>query len=442
MATNSGYFPAPGAQNPGRYTNSGFRVGPNYLKYGEQEQNGYVYSPSDDRYYLSAEKRKQRQDYEVAQGLRAPTPSKPGLGETILPIGATIGAIELAKGGGSALVDAARRAFGAGSTSGGAAGLSTPQIVAANPIGSTVTAPTVATSGATQGLLGANQAGTQTPGLIGGAEAPATQGLGVAPYLGAASAGLGAYGLYNAIEANDEKSGAMSGAALGGGLAAAAPLLGLATGPVGLTAIGLSALGGAAFGAGLTSMFGKPSTRDIARKNTKELLSQNKDDPKYQSYVQSMRAQYDQAPPDPEKPFAGKYKTWDEYKKAGLEAADLTGVYGNIKTFGKDWANLSFDQQKAVTQGLINADLYNSKKGEVEIKDPNKAKEIFQQVIGGNVPAPTQPQNPAANSGLLTKPLITPIPNTPPPVPARSNTLSPGIGKDGKPINYGLMGAR
>ena len=42
---NSGYYPAPGAQNAGAYP----KVGPNYLKYGEQP--GWVYSPRDDKYY-------------------------------------------------------------------------------------------------------------------------------------------------------------------------------------------------------------------------------------------------------------------------------------------------------------------------------------------------------------------------------------------------------
>ena len=61
------------------------------------------------------------------------------------------------------------------------------------------------------------------------------------------------------------------------------------------------------------------------------------------------------------------YATWEEYKGAGLDAADLTGVYGNIKTFGPEWASLTQEQRQAVTQGIIDAGLYESNKGEVEI---------------------------------------------------------------------------
>jgi len=138
-----------------------------------------------------------------------------------------------------------------------------------------------------------------------------------------------------------------------------------------------------------------------------------------------MRQQYDSAPLDPSKPFAGKYGSWDEYKQAGLESADLTGVYGNLKTFGPDWAKLSFDQQKAVTQGLINAGLYNSSKGEVIITNEEQAKKIKDEVLKTQPPS----QNPALND-QRTLP--------------RSSTISPGVGRDGKPIsiyNKGLLGA-
>lgn len=203
----------------------------------------------------------------------------------------------------------------------------------------------------------------------------------IAPYAGLVGAGLGAYGIHNAIEADDPKAGAMSGAGLGLGLGAAAPLAGF--GPLGWGALGLMALGGAGLGAGLTGALMHESTRERAMKNTKTLQKQGKEDPVWQNYVQGMRAQFDKAPPDPSKPYAGKYKNWNEYKAAGLEANDLSGVYGNLKTFGPQWAHLTQEQRVAVTQGLINADLYKSKKGDVEITDADKAKTIFDAVISG-----------------------------------------------------------
>lgn len=226
-----------------------------------------------------------------------------------------------------------------------------------------------------------------TPGATGGE----TSILGsAAPYLGIAGAGLGAYGVYNAIEADDPKAGAISGAGFGAGLGAAAPLLGLASGPLGWGAMGLMALGGAGLGAGLTSLFGHESTREAAQKHTKSLKGQAKDDANWQNYVSGMREQFNAAPPDPSKPFAGKYANWQEYEAAGLEAPDLTGVYGNLKTFGPQWASLSEDQRVAVTQGIINAGLYKSKKGEVEITDPTKAKTIYESVLAEGVKPATQ----------------------------------------------------
>lgn len=244
---------------------------------------------------------------------------------------------------------------------------------------------------------GAGFAG-QTGGLT-GAEGASTLGA-AAPYLGLAGAGLGAYGLYNALDNNDKTSGALSGAALGGGLAAAAPLVGL--GPVGWGGLALAAALGAGGGFGLTSLFGHESTRDVAKKHTGQLQGMGKDDAAWQNYVKGMRTQYNSAPPDPSKPFhGGKYGSWDEYKQAGLDAADLTGVYGNLKTFGPEWAKLSFDDQKKVTQGIIDAGLYNSKKGEVEISDANRALQIRDSILNGGsnmIPrAPTtQPMRPVA----------------------------------------------
>jgi hypothetical protein len=126
---------------------------------------------------------------------------------------------------------------------------------------------------------------------------------------------------------------------------------------------------------------GHKSTRDVARGNTSRLLKVSPEDTKWQDYVKGMRGQYDAAPSDPSKPFAGKYANWNEYKKAGLEAGDLTGVLGNLE-LGPDYGKASFDQQKAITQKLIDKDQYYSKKGEVKIKDQALAKQIASEILG------------------------------------------------------------
>jgi hypothetical protein len=190
------------------------------------------------------------------------------------------------------------------------------------------------------------------------------------------------------------------------------------------------------------------STRGIAKENSAKLM-QASDDPTYQNYVAGMREQYNSDPLDPTKPFAGKYASWDEYKKGGLEAADLTGVYGNIKAYGPAWASLTQDQRQAVTQANIDSGIYNSKKGEVEITDEQKAKENFDNVMKGfKVGAQAAAQGAATPvaPGLPAKPVMTP--GVAPVVPtgnplaaaaaqgARSKSRSPGIGLDGRRINY------
>jgi hypothetical protein len=62
---------------------------------------------------------------------------------------------------------------------------------------------------------------------------------------------------------------------------------------------------------------------------------------------------------------------------------------------------LTFEQRKAVTQRLIDEDMYSSKKGDIIIKDKEKARQIYQEMSQNkfayspkpqiNAPAPSQP---------------------------------------------------
>lgn len=198
------------------------------------------------------------------------------------------------------------------------------------------------------------------------------------PYLGAAGTALGAYGAYEGIKKGNPLTAGMGG--LGAGLGI--NMMGYGLGPV-----GWAAMAGVPIVAALMNKH--ETTRDFAKKNTKALAGMS-NDPKWQSYVSAMRQQYNSGPPDPSKPFAGKYATWQDYKKGGLEAGDLTGVLGNMKTFGPEWAGLSQDQRQRVTQGVIDAGLYDSKKGEVVITDAAKAQEIKNRILGSSgAKAPT-----------------------------------------------------
>jgi hypothetical protein len=172
---------------------------------------------------------------------------------------------------------------------------------------------------------------------------------------------------------------------------------------------------------------GHKSTRERTADRTKGLLAAS-DDADYQNYVQGMRKQYESAPTDPSKPFAGKYGSWQEYEAAGLEAPDLTGVAGNIEVYGPDWAKYTQDQRQAITQANIDLGNYYSADGDVLIKDKAKAEEAKQLALGQQVKG-------AAPQGQST------VQN--PPQVQRSSTRSPGIGMDGRPIrNAGLLGAR
>jgi hypothetical protein len=183
----------------------------------------------------------------------------------------------------------------------------------------------------------------------------------------------------------------------------------------------------------LGGMFGQKSTRDIAKERTAELMAVGKEDPIYQKYVAGMRRQFDAPPPDSSKPYAGKYGTFNEYKAAGLQANDLTGVYGNIKAFGPKWASLTQEQRVAVTQGIIDAGLYDSKKGDVIITDEDRAKKIYEGIVGAKPaatdPKRSRPQQQQQQSKPVQRPTF-----------GQSTAQKVGPMKAGRPGNFVLQG--
>jgi len=125
---------------------------------------------------------------------------------------------------------------------------------------------------------------------------------------------------------------------------------------------------------------GHKSTRQEASDRTNELLKAS-DDPAYQAYVQGMRKQYESAPTGPA--FnGGQFNTFDEYKKAGLNAQDLSGVYGNLK-LGADYVALPQELKNAFTQSQIDKGNYQSKKGDVLFIDEKTAQNDFSNFISG-----------------------------------------------------------
>jgi len=306
---------------------------------------------------------------------------------------------------------------------------------AASPIEAAIATKIAAEGGGAlaTGGLGVGAATTAAPGAVSGI-GPIASGAGYATSLGAPAAAEGAAPALASTGVLGTGLGILPLAAIAAGTyLGGKSAYNLLRGKNDKSIPGLIGRGTLGIATGGLSEIARPflmheSTRDVAKKHTSDLLGIAKDDQPYQQYVTGMREQYNAAPPDPSKPFAGKYETWEDYQKGGLEAADLTGVYGNIKAYGPAWAGLTQEQRQAVTDANIKSGIYTSNKGEVEITDEAKAKENFDTVMKGfnaGVKATTQGQAAAQGSVQNNKPLITPV---------RSSTLRPGIGMDGKPI--------
>lgn len=415
--TVKGYDPAPGKQMPGKYPTTG----PAYARYGEPPE-GWVYSPADDTYRRSAAYRENLQQYEESAGLREKAPKQPGLLDTVAPVAGTLGAIYLGKTLGTEAIPLAKEALGLGSAATGTAtgtaagGAASPGLLGASGnVISTTSLPSVTATGG-----GASTAATGGASVSGAVPAPGGLLSGVAPMAGslgglgalggiAAATYLGGKSAVNMLKGKEDKS---AQGYLGRGI------LGIATG-------GLSEIA--------RPFLGQKSTRDRQSEVSNRLLNEAGDDQVAQQYVSSMRDQFSSAPPDPSKPFAGKYGSFDEYRTAGLEANDLSGVQGNMDAYGtKEWANLTQDQRVKATQALIDNDLYESKDGGVQVKDEAKAKQIIDQALG---------QQPQVKGAAPTTGIV--FDGRPVTKIERTSTRSPGIGLDGKPIrNPGLLGAR
>lgn len=216
-------------------------------------------------------------------------------------------------------------------------------------------------------------------------------GVGIAPYLGLAGAGLGAYGIKEAIDARDPKMGAISGAGMGLGLGAAAPLAGF--GPLGWGALGLMALGGGALGGGLTAGLGHESTKEAQERRWGKLS------PSAQLLKQANHPENDDGIWD-----TGKYagQKWTFEKALDLAKEDPThfqGVYGNLSALGDGgdkYLALNDAQQKEFVRQNIAAGNYDSKKGDVIIKDKERAQQIYQGIIG-----PQKAQQNLAQAGVV-----------------------------------------
>jgi gas vesicle protein len=280
-----------------------------------------------------------------------------------------------------------------------------------------------------------SNAGAFTNAALGGSFGPVASGAEYAASLsgagtGATTAGGGflsnalpiAGGLYGAYtlgqnlmdNKKDPLGGAASGAALGASVGSVLPGVGTLIGG------GIGAVVG-----GLAGLFGTD-------KSTKERQAERWGNLEKQGIANVGAAYQANHPQDDSGTWKdGKYagQKWTFEKAQDLAKEDPTHflhVYGNYKTFGNDWNSYGVDKQKQIVGGLVNAGLYKSEKGDIQIKDEAKAREIKDQILAGTY-APTAAA-PEVNAS--------PAPSAP--SQARSSTKSPGIGLDGKRIGIDL----
>lgn len=321
-------------------------------------------------------------------------------------------------------------------------------VAAGNAAGGAVTAPSAPSGGGGVGLggglpialgakLGASWAGGSAPSaasflnsgaaplaqhqgaLLSGSQAaatPATTTLGAAvPYLGAAGAGLGAYGVYDAIQNDNAGQGALSGAGMGLGLAAAAPLVGL--GPVGWGAMGLMALGGAGLGGGLTSLFGHKSIAERQRERWGD-LTKKEGSPLVQDFAKNYLAYLDS---DVEHP--GAKEDFNQKMKEGRATyEDVWGAPDLLKEIGDSWLAAPVEKRIAASNEMLKQGIFKHSQGDLRVTDMDLAKSIFANASAAPVTGPVT----QALKGAV--PVVT--------LPPRSKTLSPGISLDGKRIKY------
>lgn len=326
----AGYYPdAPGPQMASKYP----RVGKNYLKWGEIP--GFLYDYSTDQY---------RRDPKVNQEIGL-VPKDKSLTDVLLPSLAVTGGAALATEAGKAAIPAAKGLLGLGGTE-----------------AATTTAASNAGTGAAFGAGAESMVpevsslvGSDSPLVTSGGATEASALSGAAPYLGAAGAGLGAYGVYNATKMNDKKkaaiSGGLSGAGMGAGLAAAAPLIGL--GPLGWGALGLMALGGGALGSGLGAGLAHKTTKQIQAERWKDLTD------KGYTGVSDFYNQLDES----EKPSRNQ-KFAESRNEADLTAEDIWGSPDIIGAAGNRYFG-SWDEAKRrkFSEEALKRNLITEKKG-------------------------------------------------------------------------------
>lgn len=144
---------------------------------------------------------------------------------------------------------------------------------------------------------------------------------------------------------------------------------------------------------------------------------------------------------------SGKEWNWeDAVSRAKVNPSEFRLAYGNLDTFGNDWATYDPKQQDEIVKRLIDANLYDPEKGDITISDKDAARKIKDEVLSSDpqtsiikppsiqapsIQAPSiQPQGQAQGSPQPS--VASPAQWGTPPTPA-----SPGVPGGFKPLPIG-----
>lgn len=422
----SSYVPEiAGPKTPEKYD----RVGPNYNVFGEQP--GYVYYPLQDKYIPDP---KYQKKFAEDNGF---TEKKKGLQDALLPIAATGGTIAatqaLFNGGLTSGAEKIGGLFGLGkdtatttATNTGTQAASQTAANTAAQTGSTAStgvapaAPNVV--GASEVLSNPNVAQVLPPGqapppgmeVVGqtsdggtmvaptGAQIPASELGSLASQAGVV---LQAYRIGNEGW-KAYKAGAGQGA-VGGGEAGfkSGGKLGM------LQNLDPFALQARVFGGMLGGIFGSPSTQKVMQGRWRDLAEQGIITPEQLAAKEAdlSRSAKDRSTD----PITGKrwdlQTAMDRVKAGGAAADEFSQTLGLANLLGKDAANYTTDQKRAILAQNAQANNYRSDHGDVYFQDEAKAQQIRDSVLGGlanlnqsNSNAPTTGSTPLDKSGGLT----------------------------------------
>lgn len=448
-------------------------TGPNYAQHGEVA--GYIYYPWNDQYYIDPQ---QVQAYNESVGLAEPVPEEPSLFDTLLPVAGTAGALAVGTGLG--------QRFTSGEWPSWLGGGNTPPV----PVEPTVV-PQAANQIAMGGSGGAGSVGAlEAASQLGGGSGSAPNVLSVTRspmqggsffdkggpvnnilgntgqgLLGGAGLLLGAKGMYDAYQDGSPIGGALSGAGAGAGGLALAGSLGAATGGLALPVIA----GAALLGGGLGALGDRETGRELIQKRVEGLQNQgvNIPQPLLNELGTYGLSQDDLVAREQQKIASGQHGNAifaQTRNVKDLTPQDTVGGLMWLETLGNDYLQgMTPEQRIALNDAALKEGLVTEGRGQLNLTDKERAKQLAQAVKGGmnpqqptqqgtsnpvplgmlgeanrmqTQPAPQGPQMPAMLGGLQ----INPVQQQQQPVmgmmPARTNTLSPGIGLDGRPIRY------